>query len=175
MKDKKEKVNFFQNTLINSVEQAEKEMKKQKILLIIKAVGMLLAVIGTIIIFGNGGNLSSQGAQAGMLIGWAGELIACFGYKVFKYWFKMISALGVYLLFIGWIIGFVLGLAFFIYVPAIFAIISLIESRRNYKAAKVYLDGANFANDTVNEAVANGDTELVEGIVEQIEENNLNS
>ena len=141
---KKEKPKMFEEITFTSTEEAEKELKKEKILFIVKGVGTALAVIGTIIFCvgvkkGDGDTWMGTMSTIGLLIGIVGELVACFVYKIFKYWFKFIGIMGVIIPVLGLFVGFVLGFVAAVYLPAIYALLAFKESLNNYKAAKAYL------------------------------------
>lgn len=141
---RKEKPKMFEEINFASAEEAEKELKKEKVLFIVKGIGTALAIIGTIIFCigvkkSDGDTWMGTMSAIGLLIGIAGELLACFVYKIFKYWFKFIGIMGVIIPVLGLIAGFVLGLVAAVYFPAIYALIAFKESLNNYRAAKAYL------------------------------------
>lgn len=139
---KKEKKKMFDEVVFTSVEEAEKALKREKIMFIVIGIGTLLALVGTIMFCAalkKGGSWDQPLVGIGLCIGVVGELVACLVYKVFKYWLKFIGIMGVIIPVLGLLLGFVLGAVVAIYFPAVYAVLAFKESYDKYKAAKAYL------------------------------------
>lgn len=152
---KKDNSNFFAELEIQGQEEALKEIKKQKTLLIIKSIGTAMALIGTLIILFRGKtNDPLLYMGIGGLIGVTGELLACLFYKlfvfigkVFLWWASLIPIIGIF-------IGICCCVILAIYVPVFYAVLSLIETIRNYKEAMEYTeDFSDIAEEETEESV----------------------
>lgn len=161
----KEKKKLFDVIEFVSVEQAEKEFNKQKILFIVKGIGTLLALIGTIMIFASGENKTLLGL--GFVIGIIGELAACLGYKLFIYAIKVFFNMLFLIPIIAWLpfglmLGVIIGVGAVIYAPVLYSVISLVETYRNYSDAKAYLE----LHTTISK-VAEYESEMQNGVFAQ--------
>ena len=139
----KEKKKLFDVMEFASVEQAQKEYDKQRTLFIVKGIGTLVALIGTIITIATMNHESVW--PIALCVGLVGEAVACLGYKGFIYFIKIwwntfIFIPMVFWLPIGAMLGAVLGVFAIVYLPVIGAAISFFETYRNYNEAKEYLE-----------------------------------